>query len=70
MKKVLILHGPDLNLLRSREPAVYGKHTLAEIDAKLRKIAEDAGATLPTFQSNADGALIDRVHEGAKEQTG
>ena len=70
MKKVLILHGPNLNLLGSREPAVYGIHTLAEVDAKLRKIAEDAGATLQTFQSNAEGALIDRVHEAAKEQTG
>lgn len=62
MKKVLVLHGPNLNLLGTREPAVYGKQTLAEIDANLRRIAEKGGAALEIFQSNSEGALIDQIH--------
>jgi 3-dehydroquinate dehydratase-2 len=65
MKKVLVLHGPNLNLLGTREPSVYGNQTLAEVDANLRKIAEKGGATLEIFQSNSEGALIDRIHAAA-----
>lgn len=68
MKKVLILHGPNLNLLGTREPEVYGKLTLPEIDAKLQNLATELGAKLQTFQSNAEGELIDRIHLAAKEK--
>jgi 3-dehydroquinate dehydratase-2 len=64
---ILVLHGPNLNLLGSREPGIYGSLTLAQINADLQKIAEDAGSTLESFQSNHEGALIDRV-QAAKPQ--
>ena len=58
---VLVLHGPNLNLLGSREPEVYGHATLTEIDADLTRQAEAAGHTLTCFQSNAEHALVERV---------
>ncbi|MES1981410.1 MAG: type II 3-dehydroquinate dehydratase [Pseudomonadota bacterium] len=61
MKNILVLHGPNLNLLGEREPEVYGRVTLQEINTKLTGIAEQAGAELQYFQSNAEGALIDRI---------
>ena len=68
--RILALHGPNLNLLGTREPAVYGRETLADIDLRLKRQAEAAGVGLATFQSNHEGALVDRVHaardEGAK----
>jgi len=60
--RILVLHGPNLNLLGTREPEVYGRATLAEIDAGLAKLAAAAGARLETFQSNHEGVLIDRIH--------
>jgi 3-dehydroquinate dehydratase II len=66
---ILVLHGPNLNLLGSREPAVYGATTLVEIDADLARMAADAGAMLKTFQSNHEGALIDRVHAARDDGT-
>ena len=65
----LILHGPNLNLLGSREPAVYGYTTLDEIDADLHKMAADAGAKLHTLQSNHEGTLIDRIHAARDDGT-
>ena len=67
--QVLILHGPNLNLLGTREPEVYGSVTLAQIDADLKKIATNAGAQVDTFQSNHEGALIDRVQAAAHDGT-
>ena len=67
MKKVLVLHGPNLNLLGTREPAVYGTATLADIDASLQRRAQERGCTLTTFQSNWEGALIDRIHHAREE---
>jgi len=67
--KILVLHGPNLNLLGSREPEVYGRTTLAEIDADLASSAAAAGHELATLQSNAEHALIDRVQAAAKDGT-
>ena len=67
MARLLVLHGPNLNLLGQREPAVYGRTTLAEIDADLAAIAQESGHHLASFQSNSEGALIDRIHAAAKE---
>ena len=67
--QILVLHGPNLNLLGTREPGVYGSVTLPEIDDELSKIAAKAGATLKTFQSNHEGALIDRVHAARSDGT-
>jgi 3-dehydroquinate dehydratase II len=70
LKRILVLHGPNLNLLGSREPEVYGHTTLAQIDADLAKMAADAGAELHSFQSNHEGALIDRVQAAQGDGTG
>jgi len=66
---VLVLHGPNLNLLGSREPAVYGSTTLPDIDRELQQIAKEAGATLQSLQSNHEGVLIDRVHAARTDGT-
>ena len=66
---LLVLHGPNLNLLGTREPQVYGHVTLAQIDAELTRIAEEAGESLQSFQSNHEGALIDRVHAAQADGT-
>jgi 3-dehydroquinate dehydratase-2 len=59
--KILVLHGPNLNLLGEREPEIYGRTTLAEIDARLREQASARGASIESFQSNHEGALIDKI---------
>lgn len=69
MPDLLVLHGPNLNLLGSREPERYGTTTLAEIDRALAERAEAAGATLDSFQSNAEHALIDRVQQAQAKGT-
>jgi 3-dehydroquinate dehydratase-2 len=68
-KTLLILHGPNLNLLGSREPDVYGSATLAQIDADLAAMASARGATLKSFQSNYEGALVDRVQAAREDGT-
>ncbi len=60
---ILVLHGPNLNLLGTREPQVYGATTLAEIDAALKEEGKKLGLEVRTFQSNHEGALIDALHE-------
>ena len=65
--KVLILNGPNLNLLGQREPHVYGFTTLSDIDRSLAERAERAGIVLETFQSNHEGALIERLHAARGE---
>jgi 3-dehydroquinate dehydratase-2 len=59
--RILVLHGPNLNLLGEREPEVYGRTTLAEIDARLRELGAKRNATVESFQSNHEGALLDRI---------
>ncbi len=60
--RVLVLHGPNMNLLGEREPGVYGRATLEEIDARIGERGRHLGAEVRTFQSNHEGALIDRLH--------
>jgi 3-dehydroquinate dehydratase-2 len=64
---VLVLHGPNLNLLGTREPEVYGHDTLRAIDARLEAQARAAGVGLVTFQSNHEGALVDRIQAARDE---
>ena len=59
--RVLVVHGPNLNLLGSRETAIYGQMTLAEIDASLEELAEELGIRLSSFQTNNEGEMVDRV---------
>lgn len=66
-KKLLLLNGPNLNLLGTREPEVYGKATLADIENAATAQAAAAGATISCFQSNHEGALIDAIH-AARDQ--
>ena len=61
--KILVLHGPNLNLFGRREPHIYGTTTLAEIDARLAALAAELGVTLETVQSNHEGILIDFLHQ-------
>ena len=61
--KILVLHGPNLNLFGRREPHIYGTTTLAQIDAMLATLAGELGVTLATIQSNHEGALIDFLHQ-------
>jgi 3-dehydroquinate dehydratase-2 len=69
MKHVLVLHGPNLNLLGTREPEVYGRVTLSEINVKLTALAEKSGAKLDHFQSNTEGMLVDRVQQARTDGT-
>lgn len=69
MAKILVLHGPNLNMLGVREPSHYGKATLADINQSLVAIAAEAGAEAVCFQSNAEYALIERIHEAGQDGT-
>ncbi|WAC74865.1 type II 3-dehydroquinate dehydratase [Roseateles sp. SL47] len=67
--QILVVHGPNLNLLGTREPGVYGAHTLTQIDDDLRQKAHEAGVQLETFQSNHEGALVDRIQAAGRDGT-
>jgi len=63
MRKLLVLHGPNLNLLGTREPEVYGSTTLPEINQQLQELAEDAECNIECHQSNSEGALVELIHQ-------
>jgi 3-dehydroquinate dehydratase-2 len=65
MIKILVMHGPNLGRLGTREPQLYGKETLQELAARLSRVAGERGATVEVFQSNHEGALVDRLEEAA-----
>ena len=65
--QVLVLNGPNLNLLGTREPDVYGSETLADIDADIQKIGRENGVEVTCFQSNHEGQLIDKIHQAATD---
>jgi len=67
MAKLLVLNGPNLNLLGTREPQHYGRDSLADIDAHLAAQAESAGHSLASFQSNAEHTLVERIHAAVDE---
>ena len=69
MAQLLVLHGPNLNLLGTREPEVYGRATLADIDADLARRAEAAGHALESFQANAEHALVERIQAARGDGT-
>ena len=70
MHKVLLINGPNLNLLGSREPHVYGSTTLAELENGLRAQAQSLGLELECFQSNHEGAIVDRIHQARSDGVG
>jgi len=67
---VLLLNGPNLNLLGQREPGLYGAQTLADLEAQLRHQASELGVGLACFQSNHEGALVDRIHAARGQADG
>ncbi len=67
MAKILVIHGPNLNLLGSREPQHYGNATLADIDSRLESAAREAGHTLTSLQSNAEHELVDAVQQAGTD---
>jgi len=69
-RDVWVLHGPNLNLLGRREPKIYGRDTLAKIDARLVALGAELGLRVASFQSNHEGALIDRLQIAAEEADG
>jgi len=69
-RKILVLHGPNLNLLGTREPDIYGTETLEDINQRLARLAQAYGVRLECFQSNHEGALIERVHDAKAQEYG
>ena len=70
MPKILLLNGPNLNLLGTREPQVYGHDTLADVEARAVALGVARGVAVECFQSNHEGALIDRIHAARLDGTG
>ena len=68
MKKILVLHGVNLNMFGKRDPAQYGTITLDEIDQKLRQLAKELGVALETFQTNHEGAICEKIHQAHQEK--
>ena len=69
MKKVLVLHGINLNMFGKRDPAQYGTITLDEIDGQLKKLAADLGVSVACFQTNHEGEMVERIHQAHADNT-
>jgi 3-dehydroquinate dehydratase-2 len=69
-KKILVIHGPNLNLLGEREPGIYGNDTLESINAEIENEAKKLGLTCDFFQSNHEGEIIDKIHEARLSHKG
>ena len=69
MAHILVIHGPNLNLLGSREPEVYGAHTLADIDEELARLAAEKSLQLQTFQSNSESEIVARIQQAVNNPT-
>jgi 3-dehydroquinate dehydratase-2 len=69
-KKVLVIHGPNLNLLGTREPEIYGKTTLDEINSGLEELGSRLGLAVETFQSNHEGSIVDKIQQAVSVQKG
>ena len=67
MPKILVMHGPNLNLLGTREPEVYGGDTLTAIEQRLVRLAQEGGVDLAAYQSNAEADLVNRIQQAARE---
>lgn len=70
MKKILVIHGPNLNLLGEREPDVYGKISIQQIDSRLKEVAKTHGAELETYQSNHEGEIVSKIGEAKGKYQG
>ncbi len=70
MRHIVVIHGPNLNLLGQREPTVYGTVTLAEINERMQSVADSLGVSVDFFQSNSEGAIIDRLHAAMERADG
>ncbi len=68
MKKILLLHGVNLNMFGKRDPVQYGTITLEEIDKKVRELAKELGVELETFQTNHEGAICEKIHQAHQEK--
>jgi 3-dehydroquinate dehydratase-2 len=68
--RILILNGPNLNLLGTREPATYGSETLSDVEAACERLGAELDFEVSTFQSNHEGALVDKIQEAGREATG
>ncbi len=70
IQKVMVIHGPNLNMLGKREPDIYGKETLEEINSRLKKLGKKLGIDVDTFQSNYEGAIVEKLHETSGKYKG
>ena len=68
MKRILVLHGVNLNMFGKRDPAQYGMITLEEINRKLKELAKELGVELETFQTNHEGAICEKIHQAHQEK--
>jgi 3-dehydroquinate dehydratase-2 len=69
-KKVLVIHGPNLNLLGKREPHIYGHQSLEEIDGQIKKLGQQLGIEIRTFQSNHEGVIVDEIQQAVGKYEG
>jgi 3-dehydroquinate dehydratase II len=70
IRSVLVVHGPNLNLLGTREPEIYGRESLADVDTRLVQAGREAGVEVECFQSNHEGAIVDRIQQAGADKVG